>query len=100
MDGRIILTYFLTCLCDPVCMYSYIHTDMYSCMYVCTCVYVYGFKMYAGTHVRMTECGWRNDTDVPMCECTYVCMYVRTYVCIRVCMYVRMYACMYVCTCM
>ncbi len=30
-------------------------------------------------------------------EKPYVCMYVRTYVCMYVCMYVRTYVCMYVC---
>ena len=46
-----------------------------------------------------------------MCECVYVCMYVRLYVCmsaclyvcmsvcLSVCMYECMHVCMYVCAC-
>ena len=48
--------------------------------------------MYVCTYVRMYV-----RTYVCMYVCMYVRMYVRTYVCMYVCMYVRTYVCMYVC---
>ncbi len=84
------------------------HNNMYLCMYVNVCVYVY--MMYVNMCVRMHVCPY-----VCMAVCMYgrmyVYMYIRMYICMYVCMgvrrkqtvvcvvrtYVRMYVCMYAC---
>jgi len=59
-----------------VCMYTYIHT------YVCTCVRIIGWHFDALTVVGLTTRKRRRSRGMYECVYMYVCMYV--YLCMRV----------------
>ena len=68
-----------------VCVHMYIHV-----MYVCISIYIYVCSMYVCLSVCLPAClAGCLSVCLPMdvcnvCDVMYVCMYVRTYVCVHV----------------